>query len=1083
MKKKSVDPVQLCAEIALIVALTQCLIAFVLPALVPGLTREGETLVNVVLLTLVAGPGLYWRCAVHLNRRLNPFGTTHQSANTPSDKPAHFNISIALGLTASAQLLGLLATAALVMWLKQGLDKEAQMQFDRGAERIKAEVTRRFNQPIHGLKGARAAYAASGSFSRRQFQTYVESWDLLNEIPGIRGFGFIARVPRSGLEAFVAAERNDDAPGFEVNTQGDANDLFVIKLIEPITDNVAAFGFDIGQEPIRREAAERAMNTGQPALTGKLTLVQDREQTPGFLYLLPVYRSGADPMTPHQRQAAFLGLLFAPMAVGERLNGVADFADKRVRLEMWDGAVDQADSLLYDSEIGQPTLLSAGASPRMAAPQSFTQIHTLAVGGRVLQLRLSSSAAFTATQDRTNLALAAITGAMASMLGALAVWLLAMGRLRAQRLAERMTGDLDRLARVVKHTNNSVFITDTALRITWVNDGFTRLTGYTQEDAQGKTPGELLGSGKADPAALALLAAAVERSEACRVEVLNRTKDGREYWVDAELQPTRNAEGVLVGFMEIGTDVTVQKQTQKTLAEMSDRIALAIEGGSDGLWDWMDLQAQQHWWSPSYYQLIGYTPDEVPATVDGFNSILHPDHIEICHSACTEAFAGRKDYDLEHLLRTKTQGYRWFRTRAKVFRNSQGRAVRMAGSTQDIHDRKLAEAQLKDAVAHAEQASIAKSQFVANMSHEIRTPMNAILGMLQLLQNTSLNAEQQDFTHKTEDAARSLLGLLNDILDFSKVEAGKMTLDPRPFNLDKMLGTLAVILAANVGNKPLTVRYAVGPSVPRNLLGDDMRLQQVLINLGGNAIKFTPQGEVVVGVRLVESSALDALLEFSVRDTGIGIAPENQQHIFDGFAQAEASTTRRFGGTGLGLSISSRLVKLLGGELKLQSTVGQGSTFTFCVRLPTAQAPDSLPAPLVSATKPQRLQGLRLLVVEDNKINQIVAKGLLAKEGAVVTLADDGQLGVAAVATAQPAFDAVLMDVQMPVMDGYAATHAIRHDLGLTSLPIIAMTANAMASDREACLAAGMDEHVGKPFELDHLVSTLLKLCRPPSTD
>jgi CheY-like chemotaxis protein len=323
--------------------------------------------------------------------------------------------------------------------------------------------------------------------------------------------------------------------------------------------------------------------------------------------------------------------------------------------------------------------------------------------------------------------------------------------------------------------------------------------------------------------------------------------------------------------------------------------------------------------------------------------------------------------------------------------------------------------------------------------------------------------------------------LLNDILDFSKVEAGKMTLDPRPFNLDRMLGDLAVILAATVEDKPVGVHYAVEPDVPRSLLGDDMRLQQVLINLGGNAIKFTDRGDVVLRVRLVERAAAHAVLEFSVRDSGIGIAPENQAHIFSGFSQAEASTTRRYGGTGLGLSISSRLVDLLGGELKVSSAEGQGSTFYFQLRFPLAAVPEAAPPerkPLggPAPAKPQRLQGLRLLVVEDNKINQLVAKGLLTQEGADVTLAPDGQLGVAAVAAAQPAFDAVLMDVQMPVMDGYEATRAIRQELGLTTLPIIAMTANAMASDRAACLEAGMDDHVGKPFELDHLVDTLLRL-------
>ena len=1346
--KQSFTPIRLFFEVLLAVAAAEMLVMLALPVLAPGLTGAVESLVDVALLALLSGPTIYWRCITALRR------APAAPLAGPDNASQRFSSSLraAVGMTAAAQLIGLLVTAGVVLWLKHNLDKESQALFDRGAERVQAEVQRRFSQPMYGLKGARGTYAASRELTRRQFHAYVDSRDMQVEFPGIRGFGFAARVQRGDLAAFVAVERADNAPEFEVRTTGDASDLFIVKLIEPAADNRAAFGFDLGQEAVRREAVERAMNTGQSALSGKIEMLKDGQQKPGFLYFLPVYRPGVDPTTAEQRQATLVGLLYAPMVAGDFFGGVAGVADGTLRVELFDGDASQPDRLLYDSGSNMAGSL-AGGEPERRAPQSFAQIYPMSVGGRALNMRLTSTPVFDASQDRSILAVVGVAGALASLLGALTVWLLSVGRLRAQRQAQRMTADLDRLARVVQHTNNAVTIADAQMRITWVNEGFTRITGYSLDEARGQTPGALLGSGKTDPRTIQTLLNGVTMGESCRVEVLNRAKDGHEYWLDTEVQPTRNAQGVLVGFMEIGSDITLQKQTQKkleaalrasstmlstveihtivsisdrhgtimevndafcdisgysrdeligqdhkllgsgvqskqfwhdmwaaistgaswrgdicnrakdgtlywvdsmiapfigddglvekfismrtditarkrdqqALAEMSDRMALAIEGGSDGLWDWLDINADAQWWSPSYYTLMGYTPEELPASLASFSSILHPDHVELCSRAATDAIAGTRDYDEEHLLMTKHHGYRWFRSRAKVYRDAQGKAVRMAGSSQDVHDRKLAEAQLNEAVARAEQASIAKSQFVANMSHEIRTPMNAILGMLKLLQNTDLTVRQLDYAAKTEGAARSLLGLLNDILDFSKVEAGKMTLDPRPFRVDRLMRDLSVILSANMGAKDIEVLFDVDPTLPNCLLGDDMRLQQVLINLGGNAIKFTGAGAVVLRLRVVERDALSVLVEFAVKDSGIGIAPENQVHIFSGFSQAEASTTRSYGGTGLGLAISSRMVGLLGGILAVDSVLGEGSTFHFQIRFPVAEmeaakgsgeAPAPAPGPFhvlvvddddlarqvlrrlgepmgwgvetaasaelaiaavqaraktaqppfdcifmdfqmpgmdgweasqrirkmagggevpivimvtahgrellsersaqehalingflvkpVTATlmldavmdarsaaakaakglnpaapqapmKPKRLQGLRLLVVEDNKINQMVAKGLLAQEGAEVTLADNGQLGVDAVADANAYFDAVLMDVQMPVMDGYAATRAIRQELGLTALPIIAMTANAMASDRLACLEVGMNDHIGKPFDLDHLVVMLLR--------
>ncbi|HKX44184.1 MAG TPA: CHASE domain-containing protein [Burkholderiaceae bacterium] len=1084
------NSIRLFAELIAIVALMQVGVMLALPHVVGGLTSTTQVFLGAALLVLLAGPTIYWRCMVSAGQTI---------ASAPSTKSLRStSVRSAIAMTAAAQLLGLAVTAAGVSWQLRNVSEAAQEKFERRAERIERDIRRHFALAVYGLNGLGSAFAADAHVTRSQFRNWVDHRKLPTEFPGVRGFGFIERVKRDDLETFVAAQRAEGRPEFSVDTAGNAPDLYVVKYIEPAASNRTSPGKDVGREPVRREAVERAVRTGAAALSGSVTLALNNRPGPGFLYFVPVYPPGSDPAsaTPEQRQAMATGLLYAPLMVSEVMKGTADAGQGSLDIELYDSESAQAADLMFDSRRD-----ASGDQPLVpkVAGDGFESLRRFNVGGRTLTLRTTSTPAFEAAVDHSSVAFIAVGGALASFLLALAVWLLAVGRVRAQRRAQRMTNDLARLARVVQHTSNSVAISDAQMRITWVNAGFTRITGYTLEDAVGRTPSELLASGKADAATIKALLDGVATGTPCRVEVLNRAKDGREYWIDTEVQPTRDENGVLVGFMEIGTDVTERRALDKELR----------------------------------------------------------------------------------------------------------------------HSNEL----LREALVRAEQASVAKSQFLANMSHEIRTPMNAILGMLGLLHKTELTPRQLDYATKTEGAARSLLGLLNDILDFSKAEAGKMTLDPHPFRLDRMLRDLSVILSANVGARNIDVLFDIDPAVPRCLIGDDTRLQQVLINLGGNAIKFTTEGEVVLSVRVVERGASDVLLEFAVRDSGIGIAPENQARIFTGFTQAEASTTRRFGGTGLGLAICQRLVGLMGGELHLRSALGAGSKFHFRLRVPVALESDDTPAVLrpdvgplralivddnasarevfagmaeslgwqadvatsgaqaimlataravegrpyetvfidwqmpdldgwqtcrrllnsaqtsgqaapllfmvtshgrealaqrsadeqailssflvkpvtasmlfdavadarVALAHPQllnrpsaplavqRLGGLHLLVVEDNPNNQQVAEELLAIEGAQVTLADNGRLAVDLVAAADPPFDAVLMDLQMPVMDGYTATVHIRRQLNMSTLPIIAMTANAMASDREACLAAGMNDHVGKPFDLSNLVTTLLR--------
>ena len=1198
---------RLLLEVIVLLGVIEVLIMLALPYLLPGLSGIVEAVLDAALLAVLATPAVVWRVARAFQQA---------DATVP-----HVATSLRLQLLAALLVLmgGLTVTGIAMSGAHAEMLDKARISFSGMKSMVADEASWRLTQQSFGLEGARGVFAAGESINRHEFRAYVQSHNIGQDSSGVAGIGFIERVPRPQLDAFTARERADGAPGFSVQSTGTAADLMVVKFLEPQLD-AQFIGTDLAADPMLQASIGEAIASGEAAASHQMQLPGAAPGTRGFVVMLPVYRGGAIPTTVQDRTEQFSGLVFAVVNAAKCLSPMSRAGAGGLNFCIHASSHADDESLLFSSE--------AAHDDCDAHDQLFNATEQFSVYGEPWTLVASSTPQFDLAIDRSIPATIATCGMILSMLLAASLLSLLMSRDRARVLAHEMTRELraseeaarmatlkaERVAEIARRTSNAIMIMDELGLIEWVNDGFTRITGYTAAEVTGRRPSDFLHGPATETAAAEALSALILDRRSGNLEITSYTKEGRPIVLRVEIAPLSTRAGAQTGSMIISSDITEQKRATEALAIERERLDLAVSGADLGLWDWNPvtgtLVVNDRWAA-----MLGYTLDELPATVTAWSSRVHPDDLQMVTRTVRQAMEQNTAYSCEHRLRHRDGSWRWILDQGRVAaRNAQGQVVRMVGTHTDITARKDSErrmveserrfrmladsapmlvwtsgtdakcdyfnrswldftgrstamelgdgwtqgvhpddlshcmqtyqeaftarqpfemeyrlrrhdgvyrtlldrgtprlsidgvfdgfvgacvdvTELHEAQHRAEAANKAKSEFLANMSHEIRTPLTAILGFADLLRDDGdIELAPQRRVHAIDtikNAGTHLLTIINDILDLSKIEADQMTTERIETPLGTILRDLETLMRQRARDKSIALETLLETPIPDRIVSDPTRLRQILMNLIGNAVKFTQAGKVTVRVAAINESSSQRL-RIDVEDTGPGMTADQADRLFHAFVQADGTVTRRFGGTGLGLMISRRLASLMGGTVSLAHTLlGQGSTFR--VELPLEAVTDAVPlsslspgaAPSPSPTPEVSLRlDARILVAEDGIDNQRLIKFHLTKAGARVDIAENGQLALEALERAHregTPYDLLLTDMQMPVMDGYTLARTLREQG--SKMPIVALTAHAMADDRAKCTNAGCDDYATKPIDRQALIQTCLRWLpsRPPA--
>ncbi|AKJ27364.1 CHASE domain-containing protein [Caldimonas brevitalea] len=1138
-------------------------------------------------------------------------------------------------------MAGLLVAAA-VGWARHTANQaQAQARFDAVTRRATADLQTRMAPYAYGLRGAGGAVIAAGgeAVTRERFRQYSATRQFQREFRGSRGFGFVRRVPRAEETVFLAAARRDGQPDFRIHELSPhEGERYVIQYIEPVELNLQAIGLDIASEGHRRAAAIAAMRSGKPALTAPITLVQASGlHRRSFLLLLPIFQRGHQPATVAERETACFGWAYMPLAMDEVL-GDFNYSEGEFALALYDVPAD-----------GTPERFFTSPGWDTSDTQALSRRLTLPMYGRQWQMEVRALPAFFANlqapDPRAYAGAVAATFALAAVL--LYVWLLGAERERLVRTQQA------RMAAMVDSSQDAIVGISLQDTVTDWNRAAERIFGYTAAQALQRRLVDLIVPPERMQEEMRLIEQAAQGEDVPVFDTVRLRQDGGRVDVSVSLSPIRSADGRITGAAKTLRDISRRKAAEAKILDLnatleqqvSQRTAQlralaarerAILGSAASAIIATDTEGVVVLFNPAAEAMLGWRAADVIGRL-GMAHFHDPGELQAREQALAaelgrplrpgEVFGvGAHGGPAEHREWTYV---RQDGTRLPVLlsvsavRDDAGHNTGFMAVAVDLSERKRLERELLDLnqalterSVQAEAATQAKSAFLANMSHEIRTPMNAIIGLTQLMRRDSADRATRERLDMVIDASRHLLAIINNVLDLSKIEVGKLALEQTDFDLDRLLARTCALVRTAARDKGVELVLDLDDT-PSCLIGDPTRLEQALLNLVGNAVKFTPTGSIVVRCRCIERREQDLLVRFEVVDTGIGVPSDAIDKVFGAFEQGDNSTTRRYGGTGLGLTITRQLAQLMGGDTGASSQAGAGSTFWFSARLrvappnlasataaapvldgrralivedldaasqalgemlkrlgvrradraassaravemaraaqvageaydvllidcelpargglhlarellrgdagvaggavcllltlgdadavrakagdlqgvcvlekpvsmtlmregciaamsPAAGLPAALPAEGRGALQEPRFEGARVLLAEDNPVNQLVAVEQLQSLGLEVDLAPTG---VAAVEQARAArYDLILMDLHMPEMDGLTATREIRRLAQHRSTPILAMTASAFGEDRDACLAAGMDDHISKPVETSVLIRTL----------